>query len=70
MDAGHQRVPFEKDGLAAEGIISGGMLPKLRSAVAAIEAGCRKVHLIDARLQHSILLEIFTDEGVGTQIMK
>ena len=59
----------EVDGLAAEGVISGGMLPKLRSAVAAIEAGCRKVHMIDARLQHSILLEIFTDEGVGTQIM-
>ncbi len=59
----------EVNGLVENGVISGGMVPKIRSAVSAIQAGCRKVHMIDARLQHSILLEIFTDKGVGTQIV-
>lgn len=57
------------DRLAAEGVISGGMLPKVRSAVAALEAGVQKVHMIDGRIRHSLLLEIFTDAGVGTQIV-
>jgi acetylglutamate kinase len=57
------------DRLTGDGTIGGGMLPKVTSAVSAIQAGCNKVHMIDARLQHSILLEIFTDQGVGTQIM-
>ncbi|MCH2176301.1 MAG: acetylglutamate kinase [Lentisphaeria bacterium] len=51
------------------GIIAGGMVPKVNSALEALESGCKKVHLIDARLQHSILLEIFTDSGVGTEIV-
>ena len=51
------------------GVIAGGMRPKIESAVAALAAGCGQVHLIDARLQHSILLEIFTDQGVGTQLI-
>lgn len=51
------------------GVISGGMVPKIRSAVAALAAGTSKVHLIDGRLQHALLLEIFTDAGVGTQIV-
>ncbi|HAR65976.1 MAG TPA: acetylglutamate kinase [Lentisphaeria bacterium] len=55
--------------LVADGVISGGMAPKIASASAAISAGVRKVHLIDGRLQHSLLLEIFTDHGVGTQII-
>ncbi len=59
----------EVPGLIERGVIAGGMQPKVESAVRAIQAGCRKVHMIDARLQHSILLEIFTDEGVGTQIV-
>ena len=54
--------------LIEQGIISGGIVPKVESAVHALNTGCRKVHLIDARLQHSLLLEIFTDQGVGTQI--
>ena len=59
----------EVEGLINQGIINGGMVPKIHSAMAALKAGCRKVHVIDARLQHSLLLEIFTDEGVGTQIL-
>jgi len=54
--------------LIADGTIGGGMIPKVRSAEEALKAGVRKVHIIDGRLPHSILLEIFTDEGVGTEI--
>ena len=54
--------------LKAEGVISGGMLPKIDSCVEAIEAGVKKVHLVDGRMAHSLLLEIFTREGVGTEI--
>jgi acetylglutamate kinase len=60
----------EVEGYMSSGVIAGGMVPKIRSAVAALRAGTNKVHLIDGRLQHSLLLEIFTDEGVGTQIVK
>ena len=55
--------------LKQEGIISSGMLPKVNSAVQALEAGVNRVHFIDGRLPHSILLEIFTDEGIGTEII-
>ncbi len=58
----------EIDRLIADGTIAGGMIPKVRSAVEALRSGVRKVHIIDGRLPHSILLEIFTDEGVGTEI--
>ena len=56
--------------MAKEGIISGGMLPKLESAAQAINDGVGKVHLIDGRLKHALLLEIFTDQGIGTQILE
>jgi len=56
--------------LITDGIIVGGMIPKITSALIALEGGVNKVHLIDGRLQHSLLLEIFTDEGIGTQIIK
>jgi len=56
--------------LIEEGVISGGMIPKVRSATSALNAGTNKVHMIDGRLQHSLLLEIFTDSGVGTEITK
>jgi len=58
----------EVDRLVADGTIAGGMIPKVRSAVEALRAGVKKVHIVDGRLPHSILLEIFTDEGVGTEI--
>lgn len=51
-------------------IISGGMLPKVLSSLHALEAGTNKVHMIDGRVKHSLLLEIFTEAGVGTQIIK
>jgi len=59
----------EVEELAEQGVIGGGMLPKLRSAVDAIGAGVGKVHLIDGRVHHSLLLEIFTTTGVGTEII-
>ena len=59
----------EIDQLIADGIISGGMIPKLNSAREAIQAGVGQVHMIDGRVKHSILLEVFTHEGIGTQIV-
>ena len=56
--------------LIAEKVISGGMLPKIESCVRALESGINKVHLIDGRILHTLLLEIFTDRGVGTQILR
>ncbi len=56
--------------LISEGVIKGGMLPKLKSALEALEAGVKKVHIIDGRIFHSILLEVFTQEGIGTEIVK
>ena len=54
--------------LKADGTISGGMLPKIEGCEKVIEAGVKKVHLVDGRMPHSLLLEIFTREGVGTEI--
>ena len=54
--------------LKSDGTIAGGMLPKIESCCAAIREGVRKVHLVDGRMAHSLLLEIFTREGVGTEI--
>ena len=59
----------EVDPLKEEGVISAGMLPKVNSAVTALQAGVNRVHFIDGRMPHSILLEIFTDEGIGTEIV-
>ncbi|MGI8605427.1 MAG: acetylglutamate kinase [Verrucomicrobiales bacterium] len=56
--------------LIAEGTITAGMIPKVESALSALAAGARKVHMIDARLPHSLLLEIFTKEGIGTEIVR
>ncbi len=55
--------------LKQNGVISQGMLPKIDSAMKALDAGVHRVHFIDGRLPHSLLLEIFTDEGIGTQIV-
>lgn len=55
--------------LMREGIIGGGMLPKIESCVEALNAGVKKIHLIDGRMPHSLLLEIFTTQGVGTEIL-
>ena len=60
----------EVEKLIADKVISGGMIPKIMSSLHALEAGTSKVHMIDGRVQHSLLLEIFTDSGIGTQIVK
>ena len=60
----------EVDKLKEAGIIAKGMIPKVDSAVSAIEAGVDKVSFVDGRINHAVLLEIFTDKGVGTEIVK
>ena len=56
--------------LERQGIIGQGMLPKVEACLHAVEAGVRKAHMIDGRVPHSLLLEIFTDEGIGTEIVR
>ncbi len=56
------------DGLIADGTVYGGMLPKIACALDAVKAGVTSAHIIDGRVPHAVLLEIFTDEGVGTLI--
>ena len=58
----------EVDRLIAEGVIQGGMLPKIRCALDAVKQGVKSAHIIDGRVPHAALLEIFTDEGIGTLI--
>ena len=59
----------EVDALKKSGVIDKGMIPKVDSAIEAVKAGVRKVAFIDGRLQHSVLIEIFTDKGVGTEVV-
>lgn len=58
----------EVDKLVEQDVISGGMIPKTRSSLEALHAGVEKVHMIDGRIAHSLLLEVFTDTGIGTEI--
>lgn len=60
----------EVDALKQAGIIASGMIPKVDSATTAIHAGVDKVSFVDGRIHHAVLLEIFTDKGVGTEIVK
>ncbi len=55
--------------LIARGVISGGMIPKVEHALATVAGGVPKVHIVDGRVEHSLLLEVFTTEGVGTQVV-
>ena len=59
----------EVEDLIERGIIGGGMLPKISGALKALKSGVRKTHIIDAALPHSLLLELFTDKGIGTEII-
>ncbi len=59
----------EADELISGGVIGGGMLPKLNNCTAAIRAGVNRVHILDGRVLHCLLLEIFTNEGIGTAIL-
>ncbi|WP_130538143.1 acetylglutamate kinase [Thiomicrorhabdus indica] len=56
------------DALIADGTIYGGMLPKIRCALDAVECGVQAAHIVDGRVEHAVMLEVFTDEGVGTLI--
>ncbi len=60
--------PKQVDDMVADGTLSGGMLPKIGSALDAARSGVKSVHIIDGRVEHALLLEILTDEGVGTLI--
>ena len=59
----------EADKLIADGFIGGGMLPKLNNCTQAIRNGVNRVHILDGRIPHCLLLEIFTNEGIGTAIV-
>ena len=63
-------VADEVNALIDDGTISGGMLPKVGCALSAVNTGVKSAHIIDGRVPHSVLLEIFTDQGVGTQILR
>lgn len=58
----------QAEDLIERGVITGGMIPKVRDALEAVHAGVEKVHIVDGRLQHALLLELFTDRGIGTEI--
>ena len=60
----------EAEKLMAEGYIGGGMLPKLQNCIDAINSGVSRVHILDGRIPHCLLLEIFTNKGIGTAILK
>jgi acetylglutamate kinase len=60
----------ELDDLKKEGIITKGMIPKTDCCAIALDGGVKKAHIIDGRLSHSILIELFTDEGIGTEIIR
>lgn len=73
LDGDHHLIPTLTDldarRLIASGVIRGGMIPKVENALLALAAGVRKIHVIDGRLEHALLLEIFTSDGVGTQVV-
>ena len=63
-----QTTPDELDTLIADGTIAGGMIPKVESCVHAVRNGVRRSHILDGRIPHVLLLEVFTDEGIGTMV--
>ena len=66
----HTLTVEEAEGLIDSGAIEAGMIPKVQACLETIERGVRKVHIIDGRLRHSLLLEIYTTKGVGTEIAR
>ncbi|MEW5806154.1 MAG: acetylglutamate kinase [Acidobacteriota bacterium] len=66
----HTILQSEADRFIDQGIITNGMIPKIRSASKALDVGVAKVHLIDGRVKHALLLEIFTNEGMGTELIR
>lgn len=74
LDAGGRLVSSltvaEAADLLQDDVLKGGMIPKVQCAIDAVQAGVQKVHIVDGRLPHSVLLELFTDAGIGTEIVK
>ncbi len=74
LDAKGERIStMTEDGAIAairSGAITGGMIPKVECGLTALRKGVRKVHVLDGRVPHSVLLEIFTDAGIGTEIVR
>lgn len=66
----HAMTPEKANELIEDGTISGGMIPKVRGCLEAVDEGVKRVHIIDGRILHSILLEIFTDDGIGSMFTK
>jgi acetylglutamate kinase len=56
--------------MVEDGTIHGGMLPKVRCALEAVQAGVAAAHILDGRVEHAVLLDLFTDEGIGTKIRR
>ena len=63
-----QTSPDELDALMADGTLAGGMIPKVESCVRAVRGGVRRAHILDGRIPHVLLLELFTDAGIGTMV--
>jgi acetylglutamate kinase len=61
---------IEAQTLIEEGVIKGGMIPKIECCIKALSSGVKSIHIIDGRLPHALLLEIFTDQGIGTMVVK
>lgn len=60
----------EVEGLVAKGVIKGGMLPKVKACARAVEGGVHKAHIINGKVSHALLLELFTDRGIGTELRR
>ncbi|MEE3325529.1 MAG: acetylglutamate kinase, partial [Methanosphaera sp.] len=66
-----QRIHIDEiPSLIEEGVITGGMIPKIETCVEALNNGVKSAHILDGRIKHTLLLEIFTKEGIGTMIYK
>ena len=65
----HSLTAKEARELIAEGAIEAGMIPKVEACLETLQKGVRKIHIIDGRIRHSLLLEIYTNQGVGTEIV-
>lgn len=63
-----QTTPDELDELVSQGVVAGGMIPKVQSCVRAVRSGVRRGHILDGRIPHVLLLELFSDAGVGTMV--
>ena len=66
----HSLTADEARGMITSGAIDSGMIPKVQACLETLDHGVRKVHIIDGRLRHALLLEVYTSRGVGTEIVK